>query len=118
MAEAAPARQHGPSAAGRLYVKAVFTGFKRALRNQRENTALLTLDGVHSKDEAHWYVGKRAVYFYKAHNKTNGSRVRAIWGKVTRVHGNAGSVRAKFGHNLPPAAMGKRIRVLLYPSNI
>ncbi|VDK64941.1 unnamed protein product [Anisakis simplex] len=110
-------RQQGPKPAGRMYVKGVFAGFRRAQRNQREHTALLKLDGVHNKEAAKWYVGKRALYVYKAHNKTKiagkaPSRVRVIWGKVTRVHGNAGTVRAKFHHNLPPKAMGNRIRVV------
>merc|ERR1711981_180299 len=44
---------------GRLYAKAVFTGFKRGLRNQHENTALLKVEGCAGKDDSKWYVGKK-----------------------------------------------------------
>ncbi|KZT59838.1 ribosomal protein L35Ae [Calocera cornea HHB12733] len=102
----------------RLYCKGRVLGHKRAKRNSRPNTSLLQIEGVSNKEDAQFYLGKRVAYVYKAQKEVRGSKVRVIWGRVTRPHGNSGVVKGKFRSNLPPRAFGASIRIMLYPSNI
>ncbi|CDO72089.1 hypothetical protein BN946_scf184962.g32 [Trametes cinnabarina] len=102
----------------RLYAKGRVLGHKRAKRNTRPNTSLLQIEGVVTKKDAQFYLGKRVAYIYRAKREIQGSKVRVIWGRITRPHGNSGAVKSKFRSNLPPHAFGASVRVMLFPSNI
>jgi len=108
---------HTKKSNSRLWAKGIFMGFKRGQRNQNENQALVRIEGVQDKSATQFYLGKRVAYVYKA-KKSSGLKYKAIWGRVMRAHGNNGVVRAAFATNLPPKAMGARIRVMMYPSNV
>ena len=100
----------------RLYAKGIFTGFKRGQRTQKEDTALITIQGCLDRKASTWYHGKRVAFVYRAKNAKTGINYKSIWGKVTASHGQSGVVRAKFARNLPPRAFGKPVRVMLYPN--
>ncbi|KAF4563231.1 60S ribosomal protein L33A [Pleurotus pulmonarius] len=102
----------------RLYSKGRVLGHKRAKRNSRPNTSLIQIEGVGSKEDAQFYLGKRVAFIYRAKKEVQGSKVRVIWGRVTRPHGSGGVVKSKFRSNLPPRAFGASVRIMLYPSNI
>lgn len=103
------------SAPVRLWVKSKFLSFKRNRKNQTPNQAILRIENVNTPQDSQYYMGKRVVYIYKAHNKEQGTKFRTIWGKICKPHGNQGAVIARFSPNLPARAMGATLRVQLYP---
>ncbi|GME78681.1 unnamed protein product [Ambrosiozyma monospora] len=102
----------------RLYVKGKHVGYQRSKSITNPNTSLIKIEGVVSPEDAKFYLGKRIAYVYRASKEIRGTKIRCIWGKVTRTHGNNGLVRAQFKNNLPAKTFGASVRVMLYPSNI
>merc|ERR1712130_194176 len=102
----------------RLYCKGRIMTHRHGKRTMHPNVTLLKIEGVETTKDAQFYLGKRVAYIYKPATQVRGSKYRVIWGRVTRTHGNSGVVRSKFRSNIPPAAFGASVRVLLYPSNI
>ncbi|KAJ8124082.1 hypothetical protein ONZ43_g119 [Nemania bipapillata] len=81
-------------------------------------TSLIKIEGVDDTKAATFYLGKRIAYVYKGQKEIRGTKIRVIWGKVTRPHGNSGVVRAKFSTPLPSRSFGASVRIMLYPSSI
>ena len=85
----------------RLYSKGRVLGHKRGKRNSRPNTSLIQIEGVATKEDAQFYLGKvrsrctvwiynphglyyqRVAYVYRAKKEVHGTKVRVIWGYVS-----------------------------------
>ncbi|KAF9305610.1 60S ribosomal protein L33A [Mortierella antarctica] len=93
-------------------------GFKRAKRNQRPDISLVQIEGVKTAADTEFYLGKRIAFVYRAKREVNGSKIRCIWGRITRAHGGSGAVKARFRNNLPAKSFGASVRVMMYPSRV
>eukprot|EP00478_Filoreta_tenera_P004314 GABV01004656.1.p2 GENE.GABV01004656.1~~GABV01004656.1.p2 ORF type:complete len:116 (+),score=29.42 GABV01004656.1:12-359(+) len=102
----------------RLYSRGVFVGYRRSRETQHPNWALVRIEGVKSKEDVPFYLGKKVAYVYKCKTLKQGKKFRVIWGKVCAPHGNSGMVRCQFSSNLPPKAIAQQVRVMMYPSQI
>jgi large subunit ribosomal protein L35Ae len=96
----------------RLYAKGRITGHTRGKRNSKEHTTLVDIEGARTAKDAEFYLGKRIAFVYRAKRVVDGSRIRVIWGRVTRTHGTSGAVRTKFASNIPPKAFGAAVRIV------
>lgn len=114
--------------------------YQRGKRTTTPGTSLIKIEGVENTEGANFYLGKKVAFVYRAGKEIRGSKIRVIWGKITRPHGtcrksrirqaygghrglisntgNSGVVRAQFRRNLPPKSFGASVRVMLYPSSI
>lgn len=61
---------------------------------------------------------QRVAYVYKAKREINGSRVRVIWGRISRPHGGNGVVKSKFSSNLPARVFGASCRIVSRASTL
>ncbi|KFY21649.1 hypothetical protein V491_02955 [Pseudogymnoascus sp. VKM F-3775] len=100
------------------YVVGRHLSYQRGKRITTPGTSLIKIEGVENTEGANFYLGKKVAFVYRAQREVRGSKIRVIWGKITRPHGNSGVVRAQFRRNLPPKSFGASVRVMLYPSSI
>ncbi|KAK3935667.1 ribosomal protein L35A [Diplogelasinospora grovesii] len=108
-----------PTEAGhRLYVKARHLGYQRSRHTTHPSTSLVKIEGVDNTEAANFYLGKKVAFVYRGQKEIRGTKIRVIWGKVARVHGNSGVVRARFTNPLPAKSFGASLRVMLFPSSI
>lgn len=55
----------------------------RSKSNQYNHTSIISLEGVNSRPEVEFYLGKRIAFVYKAKTLKQGTTFRAIWGKAS-----------------------------------
>jgi ribosomal protein L35AE/L33A len=61
--------------------------YQRGKRNTNPNTSLIKIEGVDDSKAGSFYLGKKVAFVYRASKEVRGSKIRVMWGKVTRVHG-------------------------------
>ena len=68
-------------------VRGKHLSYQRGKRNTNPGTSLIKIEGVDDPKAASFYLGKRIAYVYRAKKEVRGTKIRVIWGKVTRTHG-------------------------------
>lgn len=69
------------------YCRGKHISYQRGKRNTNPGTSLIKIEGVEDSKAATFYQGKRIAYVYRGKREIRGTKIRVIWGKITRTHG-------------------------------
>ncbi len=85
--------------------EATVASFRRSLHNYKPRQFILIIDGF-NKEKAEKLIGKTVEW------KSSGKQPKIIRGKITKLHGNAGHLRALFEKGLPGQALGTQVKII------
>lgn len=83
--------------------KGIIKNYVQGIRTQRNNYMLIKIQGIESDKDAAKFIGKTVIW-----QTPSGKRIS---GKIVKVHGKNGVVRAHFKHGLPGHSLGTEIKI-------
>ena len=86
-------------------MKGLITSFRRGRDVITGNHLILKVDAITDKQKAGSLVGKSVVWTSPGKNK------KEIKGKIVKVHGNSGAVRAIFERGMPGQSIGEHVEI-------
>jgi len=86
-----------------LLEKALFVNYGGGRRTQRNNQILVRIDQVNDENKAAKYIGRKVTWKSPSGN--------TLTGKIIRVHGGNGLLKAIFKKGLPGQAVGKELNI-------
>ena len=84
-------------------MKGLIVSFRRGRHTQTNNQMIIKVESVNDKEKAAGLINKEVVF------KTQTGK--EIKGKITKVHGNSGAVRALFEKGMPGQALAKPVEI-------
>ena len=82
-------------------MKGVIKNYRRGVRTQKPNQAIVEVKAVRTKKAASLLIGKRVTWKSPAGKE--------LVGKVVDVHGNGGALRIRFERGMPGQAIGQQV---------
>ena len=86
-------------------MEGVIASYRRGIKTQTNNQAIIHVHGVESKKDAEKLIGKTASWV------SDGKEKKTLKGKITAVHGGNGAVRVLFEKGVPGQALATKIHI-------
>jgi large subunit ribosomal protein L35Ae len=86
-------------------MEGIISSYRRSLKSQTTNQAIIYVDEVDSKEKAGKLIGKSVSWHAPGKDK------KVLRGKISFAHGGKGAVRAIFETGIPGQAIGQKVKI-------